>query len=544
MEKKKINKSIVYMVSGIAILILAIAGSAYAYYAATATGEIVGSAAGAGLELTIEKLSTSASGALIPLDNTPDMLTKAAKGYGNTGSSFDASKSCIDKNGYTVCQVYKITISNTSTVPVVLNGGVSLTGVNTPNIECAKMDSSTSVTNNASCKGDTTLAKNYTLNAGSSKDYYVIVYIKNIDEEQEDVGVFNGTITFTSTQGHKLYAKFKDMTASETIQDLFIPNTTAVNNSITYQYDTVNNLMEDTAGNIRYYGASPNNYIYFNCETYPETNCELWRIIGVVDGKLKLIRNESIGDYPWDTSASTVNSGVGINEWSQADLMKLLNPGYESNTDLNKSGTSITVNNSLYYNSGSGTCYSGIKNSTKSCDFTSIGIKNDTTRNMISDSTYYLGGGSSAEIYSNTALTMERGTNVVIPGTTCSGTNCNDTVTRTTSWTGKIGLMYPSDYGYATDFTKCSQNLYNYNNSTDSYACRTNDWLHNNITQWLLTPRSSYARDVWYVYSSGGVFDGNSVFLAFGVRPVLYLNSVLVIESGSGTESDPYRISA
>ena len=319
--------------------------------------------------------------------------------------------------------------------------------------------------------------------------------------------------------------------------------TKVTNNSITYNYATSVNLMQDTQGNIRYYGASPYNYIYFNCDAYPSTNCELWRIIGIVDGKVKLIRNESIGDYSWDTSSSGINSGWGINEWSKADLMKLLNPGYESNTDLNNSGTSITVNNSLYYNSGSGTCYSGYTNATTTCDFTSTGIKNDITRSMISDSTWYLGGGSSISIYSNDSLTMERGTNVVIPGTTCSGTSCNDTVTRTTSWTGKIGLMYPSDYGYATDFTKCSQNLYNYYSSTNSYACVSNDWLYNSATQWLLTPDSSDASSAWYVDSYGDVYR-NSVSTVKVVRPVLNLNSELVIESGSGTESDPYRISA
>jgi hypothetical protein len=78
---------------------------------------------------------------------------------------------------------------------------------------------------------------------------------------------------------------------------------------------------------------------------------------GNYEYRLKLIRNDSIGNYSWDTSASTVNSGYGINEWSQADLMKLLNPGYETNTDLNNSGSSITVNNSLYWTKGSGTCY-------------------------------------------------------------------------------------------------------------------------------------------------------------------------------------------
>ncbi len=385
------------------------------------------------------------------------------------------------------------------------------------------------------------------INYGENK--FIKLYIQNTSTTDSTatittiLGYENGGDLIVPT-GKTLVTEVYIGNAVKYITNLYSPNTTVTNNSITYNYDTTNNLMKDVAGNIRYYGASPNNYIYFNCETYPSTNCELWRIIGIVDGKVKLIRNESIGDYPWDTSASTVNSGVGINEWSQADLMKLLNPGYESNTDLDSSGTSITVNNSLYYNSGSGTCYSGSKNSTKSCDFTSIGIKNDTTRNMISDSTYYLGGGSSAEIYSNTALTMERGTNVVIPGTTCSGKYCNDTVTRTTSWTGKIGLMYPSDYGYATDFTKCSQNLYSYDSSTNSYACRSNDWLYNSADQWLLTPDSSDATYAWDVFSSGDVYNGIGVCSADGVRPVLYLNSVLVIESGSGTESDPYRISA
>ncbi len=317
--------------------------------------------------------------------------------------------------------------------------------------------------------------------------------------------------------------------------ELYSPNTTAVNNSTTYNYDTTNNLMEDTQGNIRYYGPSPYNYIYFNCDAYPDTNCELWRIIGVVDGKVKLIRNESIGSYSWDTSASDINSGYGINEWSQADLMKLLNPGYESNTDLNNSGTSITVNNSLYYNSSSGICYAGQSNATKSCNFTSTGIKNDTTRNMIAESTYYLGGGSGTYFYSKGALTMERGTTVVA--------SPSDGITRTTSWTGKIGLMYPSDYSYATDFTKCSQTLSNYNNST----CYTNDWLFNSAyVQWLLTPCTSIVNAAWYVHSDGYVRTNARTDSAntIVVRPVLYLNSVLVIESGSGTESNPYRISA
>ena len=305
--------------------------------------------------------------------------------------------------------------------------------------------------------------------------------------------------------------------------------TPVTNNSITYQYDTTNNLMQDTAGNIRYYGASPNNYVYFNCDSYPSTNCELWRIIGVFDGKLKLMRNSTIGLYSWDTSASSVNSGYGVNEWSQADLMKLLNPGHESES----------VGGSLYYNSKSGTCYNNSKYATTSCNFTSTGIKNDTTRNMIAETTWNLGGWNTPDIYSNVIYEKERGTTVI--------SNPSDGITRATTWTGKIALLYPSDYGYATDLSKCSQTLVNYDSNTDSYACRSNDWMYSifktNSYNWLLTSHSGYANTAFYVPSTGSVSYGNyRVSYARGVAPVLYLGSDQDIVAGDGSQSSPYRL--
>ncbi len=305
--------------------------------------------------------------------------------------------------------------------------------------------------------------------------------------------------------------------------------TPVTNNSITYQYDTTNNLMQDTAGNIRYYGASPNNYVYFNCDSYPSTNCELWRIIGVFDGKLKLMRNSTIGLYSWDTSASSVNSGYGVNEWSQADLMKLLNPGHESES----------VGGSLYYNSKSGTCYNNSKYATTSCNFTSTGIKNDTTRNMIAETTWNLGGWNTPDIYSNVIYEKERGTTVI--------SNPSDGITRATTWTGKIALLYPSDYGYATDLSKCSQTLVNYDSNTDSYACRSNDWMYSifktNSYNWLLTSHSGYANTAFYVPSTGSVSYGNyRVSYARGVAPVLYLGSDQDIVAGDGSQSNPYKL--
>ena len=373
-----------------------------------------------------------------------------------------------------------------------------------------------------------------TIGAGEEHQYEVSIRNNSNSDVTVVIGVSSGTGSVTLSSDMKMVPQSElKPTLASVITNLYnnSTKTPVVNNSITYQYDTTNNLMQDTAGNIRYYGATPKNYVYFNCDSYPSTNCELWRIIGVFDGKIKLMRNETIGKYSWDTSASSVNSGSGVNEWSQADLMKLLNPGHESES----------VGGSLYYNSKSGTCYNGNNNATTSCNFTNTGIKNDTTRNMIADITYNTGGHTTSNVFSNVMYEKERGITTV--------SNPSDGITRTTTWTGKIALAYPSDYGYATDLSKCSQTLYDYDNSTDSYACRTNDWMYPIITNsgktygWLLTPYSSYANNAFSVGSAGYVSGGsNGVCNANGVAPVLYLGSNQNIVAGDGSQSKPYQL--
>ena len=201
--------------------------------------------------------------------------------------------------------------------------------------------------------------------------------------------------------------------------------------------------------------------------------------------------------------------------------MKLLNPGYENET----------VGGSLYYNSKSGTCYNGQTNATTSCNFTSSGIKNEETKNKIAEVTWNLGGWNSLYVSSDEAYTNERGTKVD------SG--------RSTTWPGRIALPYPSDYGYATDFNKCMENLYNYDyeSSTNSYGCKNNDWMYPIISSgWLLTPRYGYISNAGYVYPSGNV-SSYSTYVDYGVAPVLYLSSEQVIEPGYGTSSNPYQLS-
>ena len=350
-------------------------------------------------------------------------------------------------------------------------------------------------------------------------------------------------------------AVMKGYTAADYITDLYTEaaKETVKNNSITYNYaniydtdsddNTSGGLMNDKlggtttsldGGNIRYYGANPNNYIYFNCSDYSNqssSTCETWRIIGVFEGKLKLIRNKSIGYHSWDNkdTSTGAETNLGKNDWTTARLMKLLNPSKYYTVDSNDNN----LGQILYYNGASGKCYSGQNNATVDCDFTSTGIKNNTTRNMIAETTYNLGGWNGSSIYPNQIYGYERGTKVYTG--------------RPTTWKGKIALAYISDYGYAVDLNQCKdKTLNNYSDST----CTSNNWMKTIITNngsnpgWLLTPDSSSSTHAWYVPSDGDVRYSSATYGAYWAAPVLSLSSELGIESGDGSSSNPYKLSA
>ena len=375
------------------------------------------------------------------------------------------------------------------------------------------------------------------LSTSETVSYLIIFYIDGNLANNDAANTSNNfttSITAEVTQGALPGVVTENVNAVDFITNLYTSATKTPKtvNSIEYNLAPSVSLMNDRlgsmstlidSGNIRYYGASPNNYIYFNCDDYnnqSSSTCEVWRIIGVFEGKVKIMRNESIGDYSWDNkgTSSGAEDNNGKNNWSDARLMKMLNAGYESETG-----------GSLYWNRQSGTCYSGTTaDTTKTCDISSVGLKNDITRNMISESTYSLLGWNTNAVYSDQIYNYER----------TDGKVYNET-TRDKSWTGKVALAYPSDYVYAADLNQCSQTLYNYDNST----CKSNDWMFNSAFQWLLTPYSGNSYRVWYVDSSGYL----SVYYAYyegGVRPVLFLGSELGIKAGDGSNSAPYQLSA
>ena len=234
----------------------------------------------------------------------------------------------------------------------------------------------------------------------------------------------------------------KVVVSSEATREIPVPPTAV--EYVTNLSSTDPSLVSDgtTDNNLRYVGANPNNYVSFNNE--------LWRIIGVMnniqteggqtESLLKIRRAESLGDYSWDSSASGVNSGYGVNEWSQADLMQELNNDYLGNVTVGTDGN----------------WYSG-SNNTKTSAKPASTISNEE-QNKIESVVWNLGSpnndnGTALE-NNDTSLkapyiyTKERSN---LTGKVCSsGDYCNDTVTRTSSWTGKVALMYSSDYLYAT----------------------------------------------------------------------------------------------
>ena len=521
MEKKK-----KLIILGVIILILAISGLTYAILTWTSSKINIGLTSGC---FTIDYTKGQDISGNLKLLNESDLISSnkftIKNGIGISAVNIGIKSTCTIE-GYGSIYLNVTNISDAFTTGdskgalkyAVLSNTSTITTPSSVTVDSLLNQSFDIVSTGSITSSDTITLLTKQLSNTEVYKYLVVIYVDNaLAGNSITSASFTGNISADANQGK--------VPLSTQIIGLYnnASKTIVTNNSINYEYDTANNLMQDVGGNIRYYGASPNNYIYFNCSNYANqssSTCELWRIIGVFDGKVKLIRNESIGNYAWDNknTSTGAETDYGKNDWTEARLMKLLNPGYDSET----------IGGSLYYNAESGTCYVGKNNATTECDFTNIGIKNDETRSLISDTTYYLGGWNSTSVYSNQIYEYERGTTVYTG--------------RPTTWPGKIALPYPSDYGYAADLGKClNKQLSSYNDST----CTSNNWMMAILAtnyDWLLTPRSVNSNYVWYVYSSGFVNGISDAYLALGVAPVLSLSSELSIKAGTGSSSEPYQL--
>lgn len=369
-----------------------------------------------------------------------------------------------------------------------------------------------------------------TLEAGASKTYTIRVWIANgapnsiLNTHYHGKIVVNGTSDITSTNTSNAAT-----TLIAKANALNIDNYTAGVTTEMYTFSHDQTSQTASLMDFRYIGSNPNNYVTFNDET--------WRIIGVFltekeDGTTeyltKIIRNDSIGTYAWDNkiTSSGGSNYSGSSDWTTARLMKLLNPGYESES----------IGGSLYYNSSSGRCYTGSNNAYSSCNFTTTGL-DETSRNMTESVKWYLGALPDAVVWDggSSLYNDERGTQLLDNS-------------YSENWIGKVGLLYPSDYAYTFAYG-VQDSCYNdpdsctISNAITSYLYKGTST--SSITQWTMSPMSTSYTNMYTNFLAG--ISGSIHAISISgysstaiIRPVLYLKSSVNIVDGTGTSSDPY----
>lgn len=295
--------------------------------------------------------------------------------------------------------------------------------------------------------------------------------------------------------------------------------------------ETSEELVHDNTNedNVRYVGKNPNNYVSFNNE--------LWRIVGVFHdvkdengmsgSRLKLIRKEDIGAYSWHETSR--------NDWTTSAIMKLLNPGYDEES----------VNNSLYWNKEQGKCHTSAFTNPSTCDFSSTGISDDN-KHFIDEVIWPLGGSSKIDNSAAEFYESEHEDKVYI--------------NNKSIWNGKIGLVNPSDYGYATNggSSLSRENCLNVSlskwNTSEYNDCKANNWLLSEKTSyetWTMHHMIGSPHNVFTISRYGNVKIGEPKCAADSdagvldsqyIQPVIFLKESVEITSGDGTESNPYKI--
>ena len=278
----------------------------------------------------------------------------------------------------------------------------------------------------------------------------------------------------------------------------------AVGSSISNIYYHNGNLGNGAGDNsYRYSGANPNNYVCFGSDASSCPADNLYRIIGVIDGKVKLIK----ADFASSTLLGT-NGDYG-----------------SSTTPASTYKGSLTSVNTYYWNSSDeqNTWSIALLNTTN-LNTNFINNLSTTWSNKLVTTTWKVGGGLLIDIIRQ------------IPS--MSYQNEITTPASTTTYNAKIGLMYVSDYGFATDPSAWTLTLENYNNTT---AINSN-WMYIGHDEWTITRDSDGPDSEFRIDKSGIVSSDLGTYNSNGVRPVFNLESSITYVSGDGTQSSPIRI--
>ena len=276
----------------------------------------------------------------------------------------------------------------------------------------------------------------------------------------------------------------------------------------TTQYQTYNEALNASVEKGYLTKDNVKNFVCFGSDatTCPTEN--LYRIIGVFNNHVKLIK--------YDYAKSSLLGTDG--DFSQE---------YTSNYFSGEQGESPSSNSLYYWNNAGTNTWSASKLNTVNLNTnftTNIGT---AWANKIATTTWKVGGGTYANLRDavpKTAYQYEVGSSA-----------------STTTYDAKIGLMYVSDYYYSA--SPSAWTLVGYNSDyTKSYAsAKGENWLYGGGWDWTISRDSDFSYIAFFVLDYGNVSIGY-VYNSSGVRPSFSLLSSTTYVSGSGSMSDPVRI--
>ena len=265
--------------------------------------------------------------------------------------------------------------------------------------------------------------------------------------------------------------------------------------------------------NITYAGVGKwnrvNNFVCFGSSETPCPTDNLYRIIGVIDGKVKLIKYDyatsallgTDGDYRDSSTPNPIYKG-SLTSIDQYYWNNVTEKNTWSDTNLNK----INLNTNFINNIG------------------------NTWANKIATTTWKVGGNTHENIeYSIPSIVYQN--EIVAPA-------------ENTTYDAKIGLMYVSDYGFAASPSAWTTTLSEYDgNDANGTSIRTINWVYMGDYEWTISRSSDYSDAEFNVDANGEVgHSGGGISYYRGVRPSFSLSSSITYVSGIGSMSNPIRI--
>ncbi len=529
MEKKK---PIILSVIALLALVALVVGATFAYFQAQ-VGE--GKSADVVVKSYTVDTFTFSTGSQISLNLDQDNF---ASGKGNiTGSTYASATLTANNKTNTATEHYYLYLNienNTFTYSI---------NENTPEIIMTITDNAgtevtdiTGLTHTSVTDANGTQVSGYDI---TSKNGLITLFNnREITTTSSKEERWNIKVTFVNYDASQNANAGKSMNAKVMIQKEVMPfhqtcndNTLACHtaklytgtqgeNSIYYHDANLANGAGDNS--YRFAGARDkvNNYLCFGSTQSPCPADNLYRIIGVFDGRVKLIKSDyatsallvTDGDYNTSTySKSSVSTYKG-----ELTTINRYTWNYKNNTTINNGFGSNTWSTSLLN-----------KTNLNQNFITKVGAEWTA---KIDETTWKVGGNDYDNIASKPAKTAYQN-EIVKPAPGNYSTNGD------TEYKAQIGLMYASDYGFAAAPSAWTTDLKSYHIN----SIPNSNWMYMGIDEWTISRFAEFYTGVLYVNASGRLCNGSSND-ALAVRPVFNLTSSVNYASGSGSATDPILV--